>query len=607
MAISLSNLGNGNGHIIAVRTDNSKAIAGWPNSIQGTKEAINHALAAGVLVGSRAAHGSITVDDLTGMAAESVTAIDINGNTQIGASVVVGAHTLITYATALAAAINGFTPGAGPDYTATSIGNVVNVIAPASVGSTVNGSAITLSKTNAGILTTELDIDNGSEADTPYDKVFGYRYYLNPTPGSLSNDFAGGGEITKNIVMRGLQSTYDTITHTVGVGATSITLARTMISMNILMDAGAPETIDTIGTSGFTIGDQILLSNAAGGSVITINETGNVVLANSSDFVSGDPELVLALKLTDVSGVLKWSEIYRSPNIEISVAAMRAAGMAQPANSSTEVVMIAGGQVVAAPVAGTDPGYIRVTGSPALTGAFVMTAPSGSPLGRDRFIVDYKATPTDAGGSVTIYGKVLTDEEMIDGSTRIEAWYEVGAATWAISKIPNSDAVQYIKSGNVADNAIGSNELQPDAVATINIISGNVTNDKLGNGSVTPQKVNTAMKRKMVTYPVSWESGGLGTNIATEMGGKGVVTKIIVSVTLLVEATNDGTVSVFNTTGAASIGNVTIPAGTVRGASVVSTVFTDPTFDDGDIVTISTSKVTAGGEATVTLVYDAAE
>lgn len=604
---NIGDLGNNSGHIIVQRPDDTTVVNSFPNSIQGVKEAINHAVSSGTLAGNIAAHGSITISDLTLAVGQSITDIDINGNNQVGANVTVGSTNTTVYAALVAAAINSFTPGVGPNYSAFSIANVVTINAPVSLGSTVNNSAITVSQDGVDIINATLPIDNGSESDSPQSKSFGNQYTLNSTPGSDSDDFAGGEDITRFIVMRGMQSVSDTITTVIAPSQTGITIERTMVSMNILLSAGAPEAIDTISTDDFSIGDQILLSNASGGSAVTFDETGNIVLANSSNFVSGDPELVLVLKLTDVSGTVKWTEVSRAPNIEISVAAMRAVGIAQPASGSDNVAMLAGGQTVSAPTAGSASGYIRVSGSPALTGAFVMDSPIGTPLGRDRFIVDYKATPSNAGGSVTIYGRILSINEFIGGATRIEAWYEANTATWSVTKLQDTDGGGWITVDDIADDAVTTDQILDLSITTPKIALLAITNALLAAGSVTPNKANTAMKRRMVTYPVSWEAAGLGTNITTQMGGKGSVVKMIISVTLLVEATDNGTVTFFNTTGAATIGVVTVPSGTTRGSIVVSTTFTDPTFDDGDVITISTAKVTAGGEATITLIYDGTE
>ena len=600
---NIGDLGNNNGHIIVQRPNDTTIVTTFSNSNSGVKQAINHALSAGTLSGNIAAHGSITIDDLTGMAAEDVTAININGNNQIGAPVNVGALTLVAFAAALRDAINAFSPGAGPDYTASSIGNVVTVNDLASNGSTNNGSAISLAKTNVLILTTETPIDGGSESDTPQDKSFGNKYILNSTPGSDADDFAGGEDITKSIVMRGMQSVIDTIILGVAAGETGIIIPRTMVMMNILLKAGAPETINTISTDDFSIGDQILLSNESTGSAVTINETGNIVLANSSDFVSGSSEIVLALKLTDVSSTLKWAEIYRSPNIEISVAAMRAVLIPQPESGTHVITMVAGGQTELL-TPGTTPGYIRIEGFPNLTGAFVLNFPSGG-LSGDRFILDYLAQPTLSGGSVMIWGTILSPSEIQDGSLRFEAYFH--NASWNSTKIFDANNSGYITNSDIATDSVDEFTLSDGAVVEAKIAALAVTNAKIGALAVTPNKVSTAVKRGMISYPVSWEASGLGTNITTQIGGKGTVTKMIISVTLLVEATNDGTVTFFNTTSGSTIGVVTVLAGTTRGSVVVSTTFTDPTFDDGDVITVSTAKVTAGGEATVTLIYDGTE
>lgn len=598
---TLADLGNNNGHIIVLRPDNNTVVRSFANSIQGVKESINHALSSGAIVGNRAASGTMSVDDLTGAIGQSVTAININGVDQIAAPVTVGSTDIDVYATALRDAINAFTPASGPDYTASVLANVVNIIAPASVGDTVNGSAITPSFSGVDILTTQTDIDNGSVADSPQDKIFGNQYILNSAPGSEAGDIGSGIDITRFIVMRGMQTTLDTITGTVVVNA--LTFERTMVLMNIELTAGGPTTLDTINTADSVIGDRILVSGLDGAPTVTINETGNIELANGTDFVTGGPEVVIELKLTDLSGTLKWAEVARSPNIVISVATMRDAGIAQPGNGAREITMTGGAQAITT-TAGVDSGYIRVTGAPSLTGAFSIDIPIGSPIDGDKMVVDYHALPGDSGGSVAIFGRFLPAAEFTQGKTRIEATY---TGLWVVVKLQNSDEENWIVADDMTDNAVETVKINDLAVTTAKINNLAVTSAKLAVGAVSPNNSSTTMKRKMVSYPMSFETGELGTNQTIFMGGKGSIANVTFSPLTLIEATNDGAVGFFNNTQTFNMGSITVAAGSVRGAGITAWAPATTTFDDGDEIFISTSKITAGGTGIVTIVYDAAE
>lgn len=606
---ALTDIGNGVGNIIVTKPDGITIVTSFPNNHRGQRQAISHALKSGTLIGNRAAHGTITIDDLTGMAAESVTAININAVDQLGGvSVTVGAHTLTSFAAALAAGINSFT-AVSPDYTATAVGNVVNVTAPASSGSTVNGESIGVAKSNPGILTTQTNIDNGSEADTVYDKVIGYRYLLN----SDSNDpeaIGGAVDISKNIIMRGMQTTLDTQTIVVASSATALSFERTMVIMNILLSSGAPETIDTIDTSDFSIGDQILLSNASGGLAVTFNETGNIVLANNSDFISGDPELVLALKLTDVSGTLKWTEIYRAPNIEISVEAMRNALIPEPILGVTQVTMTGGSQSLTL-LAGIDPGYIVVIGSPTLTGSFTIVTPGGTPLPSEVFIIDYKATPNLSGGSVTIFGRPLLVNEIEGGSLRFEARYNSNGPDWRITKLQDTDGGGWIDTSDLDDKVVTDLKLANDAaidanraVGTNHIKDTAVTKQKIASNAVSPDKADSVVKGKMVHTVVSYETGFLGPN-EFRMKNKGEFVGIQYSIRKNIEATDDATNVIFNVTQAVTIETVgAISGGTIQGVLNVTGVAANPTYNAGDIIRITTAKTTPGGEATIIMEYE---
>jgi len=602
---NIAKLGNNSGNIIVLRPTVNTVIASFPNSIPGGRQAINHALASGAFGGNVSAHGSITITDLTGAVGQSITDVTIGGENQVGANVTVGSTDTTVYAALLAAAINSFTPGVGPNYSAFSIANVVTVNAPPSSGSTVNGSAIGVSQTGVDILNTPLPIDNGSESDSPQDKVFGYRYILNATPGSGALDFAGGEDITRFIVMRGMQSVIDTQTAVIGVGQTSLTVQRTMVSMNILLSAGATETINTISTDEYSIGDQILLSNVTGGSAVTINETGNIVLANSLDFVSGGPEVVLGLKLTDISGTLKWTEVFRAPNIVISVATMRNALIPQGQIGSAEVIMTGGAQAIPAYLAGVDPWYVVVTGNPVLTGLFNIPTPSTTgAIAGDTFTVDYKATPSLGGGAfVTILGIVLRNNEIPEGNLRVQAIYDGVNNAWVKASIQNMAGGNYIVSGSIVDGAVLESKIGSAAVTVSKMGALAVTNPILGLAAVTPDKTATTTKTKQVNYSIAWDAAGLGAT-KIKIPSQGQFINIQISVTELIEATDDATLTITNDTQAQGVTSTLVVATTAKGELVEDNTFTLSTFDAFDVILLTTSKTTPGGAAEVTLVYE---
>ena len=140
-------IGNGNGFIYITENvttpTNSNIITNVPNTCEGVSDIVYPlALSSSNLYVNKSATSVIDIVSLAGTG--NVTAITINGINQIPAPRNVSGFTQKKLAEKLASDINSYTP-AGNDYQAVAIGSTVNIIAPQSAGSTVNGLSVTVS------------------------------------------------------------------------------------------------------------------------------------------------------------------------------------------------------------------------------------------------------------------------------------------------------------------------------------------------------------------------------------------------------------------------------------------------------------------------------
>jgi len=155
-----------------------------------------------------------------------------------------------------------------------------------------------------------------------------------------------------------------------------------------------------------------------------------------------------------------------------------------------------------------------------------------------------------------------------------------------------TDLVMQTMSGDATLNGAGVITLANDAVVTANITDANVT----------VAKVSTDLKSDFKSYTVSFESGEQGA-YKIRMSYPGTITNVYAAAVKAIAATDAGTVILKDNAGTTM--TVTTPisfaASDAFGTAYTSAVTANNTFVDGDVITITTSKVTAGGKALVTL------
>ena len=272
-----------------------------------------------------------------------------------------------------------------------------------------------------------------------FSSVYGKRYFINTagTAGSLT----GASEITQYVVNRGLNAPLVDISSTIASGV--ITPGRYACLIKVTVDTqggAASDDLDTITATNYVDGDIIFLRGTNSGRVVTVkNGTGNILLANSIDFNTAEESDVLTLQFISPT----WYEISRSPNPELSVDTMRAAGIAIPAQGvNTTALTNGGGTINLEP--GVDKGYQVYTGTITMSASWtiqIQAVPATPYLDGDEMIVDYRALATTGANTVTIFGIALTTTQALEGRVILLAKYKLSNTTWYYTILYKSQGV----------------------------------------------------------------------------------------------------------------------------------------------------------------------
>lgn len=271
-----------------------------------------------------------------------------------------------------------------------------------------------------------------------FSNIYGKRYFLDAAgvAGVLS-----GTEITQYIVTRGLNAPIQDFSSTIATGV--ITPGRYECLTYLLVDtqgSAASDDLDTITSTNFVAGDIIFLRGVNSARVVTVkNGTGNITLANSADFDTGTTANVITLQWTGSV----WNEITRSPNPALSVATLRAAGIATPVQGvETTALTNGGGTINLEP--GVDKGYQVYTGTITMSASWtiqIQAAPATPYLDGDEMYVDYRTLATTGANTVTIFGIELTTTQALEGRVILLAKYKLSNTTWYYTILYKSQGV----------------------------------------------------------------------------------------------------------------------------------------------------------------------
>lgn len=190
----------------------------------------------------------------------------------------------------------------------------------------------------------------------------------------------------------------------------------------------------------------------------------------------------------------------------------------------------------------------QIIGSGSATGALAFTA-TGSPAEGEGFKILYQAAFTQGGGgSVTVFGVALTDYEMQTGQIFFDVVYSGGG--WVVTKTAN------------------------------------------------PQKLFGQTEE--IVVPVSFETNEVG-KIVVPVNYNFLLTNVSSCVSKVIAATDDGTIAIDISGGSTTPSSQTITQSSTVGTVFVTTITANNLGTAGQLINLTTSKVTAGGRCVVTL------
>lgn len=450
MPNAISSFKNGSGLLYICDIDNN-ILSNLSNDAEGGLSVQADALTSGALSSELSAR-SVIAFSVNG----TVTGLSVNA-VPIITGTIAAAGTLALTLAAVRDNINSFVTT--PDYFAFSDATTLIIYANAGAGSAINGAVVAIT----GTITYAAPpvMSGGTDPGAITDPVYGRRYWLNEDAGAVQGTLSGASEITKYLIMQGLQSHYDqqslVITdNTLGI----LNVVRNNVTTIVNADtfgAAASGTLRNISTDGFNDGDLIFLRGTAIGKVVTLaNYTSgndNIMLANDTAFStasSGEVKKgVIALQFFNIAGVgQRWVEVSRSPSITLTVSSFRAAGLAFPAQGvDTRAITNAGGTITLVP--GTDKEYQLITGSATLLASYNFTF-GGTPKDGDRFHFKYAATMTVGANTITIGGITLTTTQALEGNVWVESFYDIDSTSWKSFLYLSADGQDLVNTTDLA-------------------------------------------------------------------------------------------------------------------------------------------------------------
>jgi hypothetical protein len=222
-------------------------------------------------------------------------------------------------------------------------------------------------------------------------------------------------------------------------------------------------------------------------------------------------------------------------------------------------------------VGGTDKKWQKLTGLTTLVGNLTYNLTVAGAVAGDEFWLEYDSKITVGAFSLSIFGMTLTADQASTAGLIFHAKFMNGAwrATVSVNLNPG---------------------LTYPYTVPASLISAS---------SITVAKVETALKTDLVPMQISWDTNRLGDHKIV-LPFPCTITQIDIYADDLIEATDDADVDFKNNAGM-SMGTQTLSAGTTIGSGVSLTPSSNNTFTAGQVLTATTTKANAGGNAKVSL------
>ncbi len=209
------------------------------------------------------------------------------------------------------------------------------------------------------------------------------------------------------------------------------------------------------------------------------------------------------------------------------------------------------------------------------------------------YLTDTTVTNAKLAGSIALSKLLAATRGFFIRAGASGIWEAVtGVTAGNILAGNGTDLVSVTLSGDATIDGTGVLTLTNNAVATANITDANVTVAKL----------ESSLKAEVVTRDASFDAGELGA-YPIRMSYAGSVTNFYGMVTKVMGGTDAGTVIVKNNAGTTMTMTtaVSIPLSTAIGTAYDTAITANNTFVAGDIITVFTAKTTAGGKIACSL------
>lgn len=404
-SIKATKYGTGLGYIYLTNASN-KILTTLKNNKRGKEQADKILLSSSSVVGETLAVATISFTSGLG----DITDITIDGVSIFNTSSAITGLTITEIATNTAVAINSFS--STPNYTASVFEDTVYIFIQSGFGSTKNGSVLAVTST-ATLAYNLSNLDGGTSSSDIVDAQTGYKVWIDDRVNAPAGDITDAEDVSRYIVRKPFNSPIGLDEYT--ISGDTINIERNSSISQISVDTQSSASTDDlkdIVSVGFNNGDLIVLSGTDENRVVTLNENGNIKLANSSTFSTGDKTNQIILQY--ISGV--FYEVSRSPSIPLTVANLRSAGFPQEVLGYQDIELTAGGGTINLE-AGVDEKYIRITGSAVtLSASWTIQGVAGAKEG-DSFLIYIDQQVTLSGNSLTIFGISLTSEQALSLST----------------------------------------------------------------------------------------------------------------------------------------------------------------------------------------------
>ena len=203
----------------------------------------------------------------------------------------------------------------------------------------------------------------------------------------------------------------------------------------------------------------------------------------------------------------------------------------------------------------------------------------------------WKPTLDLNGNTLTIFGQGISAVQASKRG-RMEVTYSNSALS--VESFVDNTETEWIPTGALVDEAVTTAKIDDEAVTTA----------KIDDGAVTPVKASTGLAYGHIAVPISFETGLLGAN---RIYFPFACTLFFISAQVqeTIEATDDASIAISTLSGAVTGSPLTIPAGTINGNGATAALSgANAAVSADSYVTLTTTKVTPGGQALVTLAYN---